>query len=516
MSECNLECDATPSWSGYNYQGKVALYVVLDKICKLYEDGRRAEISDFSLELEWIEDFSVIHKCGDENVYKSIHQVKALDKTEIKDYGEAIFGLAAKVIEYNTIDEAYLHTWKPINIAAVDWKSSIKTLAQRHREETDLISKMERLLTDTTEFTNTYKRILKPKSGPVPDIIKRIQSNIAGKITVETVKAAIEKAIAFAKQDSAEFVAKLTDERLSKIHLFSYGDSNHCDLEAIKDKILEKINKHLELQKVGDWRKSDTKYKETIYHYLMAEIDKNVVERHKTYSQNNKITISFQVFENILESQSLSDRSKEYYLFHLKNKFFDLYNDYCKRCTKKNVDNKVCLSCNLIAAIEDVKNMDLETFEKFCRVLCADVKGEIHAIEVFQRIFEPTGVNACFFKALRDIKKEHEVKKEMIRYTSKDKKTLLLTALADKGTDDDSSYVCLNIIQNKDIDGALMDIDELVSKDFDEESIWECAKKISMIEDFTDPEFDFYDHICHCKRVSIKPVGDVIRRLNND
>ena len=104
----------------------------------------------------------------------------------------------------------------------------------------------------------------------------------------------------------------------------------------------------------------------------------------------------------------------------------------------------------------------------------------------------------------------------MIRYTSKYKKTFLLTALADKGTDDDSSYVCLNIIQNKDIDGALMDIDELVSKDFDEESIWECAKKISMIEDFTDPELDFYDHICHCKRVSIKPVGDVIRRLNND
>ena len=515
MSECNLECDATPSWSGYNYQGKVALYVVLEKLCKLYAEGRRTEISNFSLELEWIEDFSLIQKTGDRNVYKSIHQVKALDTTEIKAYGEAVFGLAAKIIEYNTIGEAYLHTWKPISIAEVDWKSNIKTLAQKHCKEANLISEMETLLTDNTEFTKTFKRIIKPKPGPVPDRIKRIQPNIEDNITAESVKAAIEKAIIFAKQDSDGFAAKLTDECLSKIHLFNYGNSTHCDLEEIKDKILEKINYHLDLQG-GGWRKSDITYKETIYHYLMAVIDKNVVERHKRYSQDNKLSIPFQTFESILESQVLSDRSKEYYLFHLKSKFFDLHNDYCKRCTKKNNDNEICLECNLVAAIEDVRNMAIETFEKFCRILCADVKGEISAIEVFQRIFETTGVNACFFKALRDIKMEHEVKREMIRYTSKDKKTLLLTALADKGTDDDSSYVCLNIIQNKDIDGVLMDIDELVSKDFDEESIWECANKINMIEEFAEEAFDFSDHICHCKRVSIKPVGDVIRRLSDD
>lgn len=515
MPEYNLECDATPSWSGYNYQGKVALYAVLEKICKLYEDGRSVEISDFSLELEWIEDFSIIHRSGDRKAYKSIHQVKALDTTEIKDYGEAVLGLAAKVIEYNTIDEAYLHTWKPVSIAEDDWKSSIKALAQKHHEEVGLISKMESLLTDTTEFANTLKRILKPKSGPAPDIIKRIQPNIEGKITDKTVKDAIERAIVFAKQDGAEFVAKLTDDCLSKIQLFSYGDSNHCGLEAIKDKILEKIDCHLDLQG-GGWRKSDIKYKETIYHYLMAEIDKNIVERHKSYSQDNKITIPFQTFEDILESQALSDRSKEYYLFHLKNKFFDLHNDYCKRCSKKGEDKSACLSCNLVVATEDVKNMDTETFEKFCRILCADVKGEISAIEVFQRIFEPTGVNACFFKALRDIKKEHEVKREMIRYTSEDKKTLLLTALANNGTDNAPSHVCLNVIQNKDIDGVFMDIDELVSKDFDEESIWECANRINMLEEFPEIGFDFSDHICHCKRVSIKPVGDVIRRLSDD
>jgi len=75
MTECNLEYDATPSWSGYNYQGKVALYVVLDKICELYSTGNTADISNFYLELEWLEDFSVKQIITGASVYKSIHQV---------------------------------------------------------------------------------------------------------------------------------------------------------------------------------------------------------------------------------------------------------------------------------------------------------------------------------------------------------------------------------------------------------------------------------------------------------
>ena len=88
MSEYNLEFDATPSWSGYNYQGKVALYVVLDKLCKLYEDGRSAEISDFSLELEWIEDFAVIQsvvmRMSTNRFIKLRHLIKLILRTMAK------------------------------------------------------------------------------------------------------------------------------------------------------------------------------------------------------------------------------------------------------------------------------------------------------------------------------------------------------------------------------------------------------------------------------------------------
>lgn len=49
--------DASFSWKGYNYQGKVGLLVALKKI----EEIRISEedLADYSLELEWLEDFSI-------------------------------------------------------------------------------------------------------------------------------------------------------------------------------------------------------------------------------------------------------------------------------------------------------------------------------------------------------------------------------------------------------------------------------------------------------------------------
>lgn len=49
--------DASPSWNGYNHQGKVALLVVLDMIRT--EEISKEDMKDYELELEWLEDFSI-------------------------------------------------------------------------------------------------------------------------------------------------------------------------------------------------------------------------------------------------------------------------------------------------------------------------------------------------------------------------------------------------------------------------------------------------------------------------
>lgn len=67
---------AIPSWSGFIYQGKVAVYHLLTLLC---EDKDR----DFSLQLDSLEDFAVL---TGRNEIVSMHQVKALGEGGISSY----------------------------------------------------------------------------------------------------------------------------------------------------------------------------------------------------------------------------------------------------------------------------------------------------------------------------------------------------------------------------------------------------------------------------------------------
>jgi hypothetical protein len=84
-------CDATPSWNGYNYQGKVGLYVCLANILKEAQTGVDVPtfdvfLSDHHLEYEWIEDFAIKQN----DTYLSLHQVKHKADNQFKDHIDAI------------------------------------------------------------------------------------------------------------------------------------------------------------------------------------------------------------------------------------------------------------------------------------------------------------------------------------------------------------------------------------------------------------------------------------------
>lgn len=84
--------DATPSWNGYNYQGKVGLYVCL----KLIKDNLEANntdspvfldfIDEHAIEYEWIEDFGIKRN----GHYISLHQVKHKAGTAFSEHVSAM------------------------------------------------------------------------------------------------------------------------------------------------------------------------------------------------------------------------------------------------------------------------------------------------------------------------------------------------------------------------------------------------------------------------------------------
>lgn len=77
--------DATNSWNGYSYQGRVGLYICLSTIAPLLVNGDQAEldeISRYSLEYEWLEDFALLR----DEEYISLHQVKHYNEAQFSNY----------------------------------------------------------------------------------------------------------------------------------------------------------------------------------------------------------------------------------------------------------------------------------------------------------------------------------------------------------------------------------------------------------------------------------------------
>tara|TARA_R110001583_G_scaffold112917_6_gene263179 strand:- start:68472 stop:69041 length:570 start_codon:yes stop_codon:yes gene_type:complete len=83
--------DATPSWNGYNYQGKVGLYVCLVNVLNEARKGGDSStfdtfLDEHHIEYEWIEDFAIKQN----DTYLTLHQVKHKADNQFKDHIDAI------------------------------------------------------------------------------------------------------------------------------------------------------------------------------------------------------------------------------------------------------------------------------------------------------------------------------------------------------------------------------------------------------------------------------------------
>ncbi|MCH5259585.1 MAG: hypothetical protein J1F18_07525 [Lachnospiraceae bacterium] len=108
--------DAIPSWSGFNYQGKIMLLCIMEKINSIILSGK--DLSEYEVELELQEDFVFIEKGKSRQFY----QVKAtLSRSKWNEYEEAL----EKLINHrnssnNASADCYFVVARPIS----DWTSS--------------------------------------------------------------------------------------------------------------------------------------------------------------------------------------------------------------------------------------------------------------------------------------------------------------------------------------------------------------------------------------------------------
>ncbi|NIG54866.1 ABC-three component system protein [Chitinophaga sp. Cy-1792] len=106
MNTQNLPHTAAATWSGFIYQGKVALYHVM----KLIAEKTKAELDALHLQIDSLEDFAIVNVQRGNTIPVTIHQVKAVNSHLYSTYEDAFEQLEQKKRTYGmTGDTAYFH-----------------------------------------------------------------------------------------------------------------------------------------------------------------------------------------------------------------------------------------------------------------------------------------------------------------------------------------------------------------------------------------------------------------------
>jgi hypothetical protein len=335
--------DATPSWNGYNYQGKVGLYVCLANILKEAQTGVDVPtfdvfLNEHHLEYEWIEDFAI--KKND--IYLSLHQVKHKGENKFNDHVEAISTILYRkngvmsdtdIFKYfkfkskkkgdtkaaQTLLKSEITNHKLIDgsgLLASNWKVNVQSVDIKYRDNiTNCFSDFELLVQKAFSSSTTYFHTADKVETPSDDI-----PTIAG------IPRHLVSRLANSKSLSCQQIFLSFDNPTAYDLALSDG--------ALTTQIEQQIDALLTLLHSGTtFSVADIKLYKTA---LCALIDQNIVTRHQhirdkrdnhiPYLQRTKPSISFRVIVSELQ-KTFREQNDDYWNLICRENFETAYKE---------------------------------------------------------------------------------------------------------------------------------------------------------------------------------------------
>lgn len=305
--------DASPSWSGFNYQGKVALYYALKCI---NSESVEKDFSNYNLMLEDNEDFEIVI----DNKPISFHQVKAYNESSYSKYSDALLEITLELSKnLNVVGK--IHTWKEINYKSdcYDLKSSIKSDIESILEEFKL----------STEATSTIHKAASAVKG-------------CSKTTL-IIRNAFKKKSAEEIAHFLECILTEQNDALSRISAYKYDDENlFCDLNTINEKIKTQLSLALKNRSIPI---TESQLDRAFFHFL-GMMDKYIIYRHEHKKSLIKAPIEFTNIINILNIDH-ENISKEYIAYKFKERFFFYIDHYMEDPDEEYQSPEPGFPCNL-------------------------------------------------------------------------------------------------------------------------------------------------------------------------
>ncbi|WDV06149.1 ABC-three component system protein [Lysinibacillus irui] len=496
--EKNVEFDATHSWNGFCYQGKVAIIAVIDYIINSIKDTEL--INQYSLEFEYLEDFS-IKKDGK---YIQIHQVKSYGIESLSEYKDAIWLLLGKSVyeDYETIEKAYLHAAE-----SIDSKKGI-------------ITNNSTLRTVLTSYT-------KPKSSE--SLTQMSPSELYNYI----------------------FEKDLLDQAFEKFTLYKYSNENlYCTLLEIEGTVKEKIIEYYEFTGKKEQLEQKgllDKYTESSYVNLLGFIDKHINIRH--YNRQNGIEnydkeINLTEIKDIL-NEEYDKLPKSLYVYYLKDKLIRNFNEYynsqmqfirngylylqheteIEEC--KNLEEGLNKILGLIKKV--YRELGEEEFLLFCHKINPHVKVDFNDSFLYlSELVTSQFMNYPWFQALVDfheniVKEDFSININNSHYLA----TTIVHTLPEPNPTDSLFYqrqinanieatiskIAINILENNKIYKELYKIDYIITGNINK-PLKDYIHKTTAMKEYEQPNHN--NHILSIKNIDLIDLNECrLRRERN-
>lgn len=487
-----FEHDAIPTWSGFIYQGRIAVYLAIKEIIELRDNNQISEIDEYAIEMEKCEDIAIVYKWKNENrKYVSIHQVKNENKNTLGAYKNPLIQLMLEKGYYAKYGKgapaAYLHISNSVGRQNTDFKTGyLEKLKKWKQEILNYYNAVDDAYKNFTDNQKFYEELLEAVNKE-PIGIDRSEYKARYNTVLKSCKEGVEANRTIDTIKFEEDLKKLRDYLLNElavpnisneVTIYKYDNGlNYFDATKIFDEIVKLVKTYK--GEVEGWSENQYKY---LADKLLNYLDETILERHKNLQENKSVAkeISLSELQEIMDT-FVENNEKEANILALKRVYIESLDKFCRKCQRKNDYTCQDIDCKLQQAEYRKENLGEEDFARYCYNLRPECDKKIEDRACIADLGNKDGLIESVFPIIKEILSEKFIDKEdksQLKIRNHDK-TAFVTAI----TNSDEEDVVLGIEQAMDknsvIIESIFDADQLVTTRLEAgEDIWNqsCIK----------------------------------------
>ncbi len=474
--------DAVPTWSGFLYQGQIAVYLAVRQICELDKLGKKEEANHYTIEMEKCEDIAVVYEENGCRQYLSIHQVKNQADRNIGEYKSPLMQLMMeKGFCWKNgygVPDAYLHVSQQILIN--DGKTFEKKMEEWCLEIIKFYETLCNLCCELKQNRNTNE-VLKKLERCVDSQPIKINRSKYKNILEQVTKACNKKDVREAKEKLSNLLIFLEKElyvpEINKdVKIYSYGiEKNYCNGIEIFKCIVDYVNQY---------KRNRGSFSEKQYEYIadkmLCFVEKNILERHQLMQEGKKASCSIPLYEFVkILDESIERYEEEANVLTLIRKYDERMEAYCSICQTK--EKCQVRNCRLQQPYSRRNMLEKDKFVRLCYNLNPECAEAITDRSCLSELLVENGMLDSVFASIKGIPEAYFVEKEdesRFEVMNCDK-VAFLTAISSGHGELTVKKIEKSLSVNQDLIENIFEADQLVTAQLEEpSSIWDnsCVK----------------------------------------